>query len=128
VIGIEQAQVDRKARVLYYTAEGAPGLMRRELDGGAERLVTPAITPDLGGGWRVVDGRIWYFAELGIRNAALRELDPATGADRLVTRLDLLIGDVSFSVMPGGGAILFAPVDIEDTDIGALRLVRAGTR
>ena len=128
VDGIEQAQVDRKARVLYYTAEGAPGLMRRELDGGAERLVTPAITPDLGGGWRVVDGRIWYFAELGIRNAALRELDPATGADRLVTRLDLLIGDVSFSVMPGGGAILFAPVDIEDTDIGALRLVRAGTR
>lgn len=128
VEGIEQAQVDRKARVLYYTAEGAPGLMRRELDGGAERLVTPAITPDLGGGWRVVDGRIWYFAELGIRNAALREFDPATGADRLVTRLDLLIGDVSFSVMPGGGAILFAPVDIEDTDIGALRLVRAGTR
>jgi Tol biopolymer transport system component/DNA-binding winged helix-turn-helix (wHTH) protein len=126
VEGIAQAQVDGKARALYYTAEGMPGLMRREFDGGTERLVTPAIGPDLGGGWRIVDGRIWYFSELGIRSAALHELDPATGADRLVTRLDLLIGDVSFSVMPGGQAILFAPVDIEDTDIGALRLVRAG--
>lgn len=128
VEGIAQAQVDADARALYYTAEGMPGLMRRELDGGAERLVTPAIGPDLGGGWRVVDGHIWYFAELGIRSAALHELDPATGTDRLITRLDLLIGDVSFSVMPGGEAILFAPVDIEDTDIGALRLVRADAR
>ncbi|MGN6518626.1 MAG: winged helix-turn-helix domain-containing protein [Dokdonella sp.] len=128
VEGVEQAQVDAQARALYYTAAGVPGLMRRELDGGAERLVTRAIGPDLGSGWRVVDGHIWYFAELGIRSAALHELDPATGADRLVTRLDLLIGDVSFSVMPGGDAILFAPVDIEDTDIGALRLVRTDRR
>ncbi|HEU4663442.1 MAG TPA: hypothetical protein VFS55_05370, partial [Dokdonella sp.] len=128
VEGIEQAQLDRPARVLYYTAAGTKGLMRRELDGGAERLVTPAITADLGSGWRVVDGRIWYFAELGIRTAALRELDPSSGADRLVTRLDMLIGDIGFSVMPGGDAILFAPVDVEDTDIGALRLVRADAR
>ena len=128
VQGIADAQVDRATRSLYYTTNAADGLFRRDLDSGADRLVTSKVTAQLLDGWRVVDGRIWYLADLGVRTAIVHEFDPASGADRVITKLDALLRDISFSVTPARDAIIFAPVDVEDTDIGMFRLARAHAR
>ncbi len=125
VRGIAYLQVDPATRSAYYTVHERPGLFRRELDSGVEHLVTPKITSDLFDGWRLVDGRIWYLADFGVRTAVMREFDPADGSDRVVTRLSALMQDASFSVTPDRDSIIFAPVDVEDTDIGIFRLQRS---
>ncbi len=126
VSGIAHAQVSAKTRSVYYTTYAATGLFRRDLDGGKEQLVTSKITSDLINGWQLVDGHIWYLGDFGLRTAVLRDFDPASGEDRVVTRLNVLLKDVSFSVTPDHASIIFAPVDVEDTDIGMFRLHRTG--
>jgi Tol biopolymer transport system component/DNA-binding winged helix-turn-helix (wHTH) protein len=121
---VVHAQVEPATRSLYYTTRGADGLFRRDLDSGADRLVTDKVTAQSFDGWRVVDGRIWYLADLGVRTAMLHEFDPTNGEDRVVSHLDALLQDISFSVTPARDALIFAPVDVEDTDIGMFRLTR----
>jgi Tol biopolymer transport system component/DNA-binding winged helix-turn-helix (wHTH) protein len=125
VSGIAYAHVDPSTRSVYYTSNAKDGLFRRDLDGGDEHFVTPKVSSSLMSGWRVIDGRIWYLADLGIRTAVMREFDPASGEDRVVTRLGMLLQDINFSVTPARDAIIFAPVDVEDTDVGMLHLTRA---
>jgi Tol biopolymer transport system component/DNA-binding winged helix-turn-helix (wHTH) protein len=127
VTGIAYAHVDRATRSVYYTSSLVEGLFRHELDTGADTLVTLNVTARSMNGWQLVGDRIWYWADLGVRTASLREFDPASGQDRLVTKLDILMEDVSFSVTPARDALIFAPVDVEDTDIGMFRLTRSGT-
>jgi Tol biopolymer transport system component/DNA-binding winged helix-turn-helix (wHTH) protein len=125
VPGIEQAHVDPVARSVYYTTTVKDGLFRRELDSGAERLVTSKVTDALTNGWRLVDGHVWYLSDIGVRAANLHDFDPANGEDHVVTHLSVLMQEFSFSITPAHDSIIFAPVDIEDTDIGMFRLTRA---
>ncbi|MFC4822067.1 winged helix-turn-helix domain-containing protein [Dokdonella ginsengisoli] len=118
------AQIDPATHSLYYTSGVEPGLHRRALDGDADERVTPDTLDFPRSGWRVVGGRIWYLADLGVRSANLREFDPATGSGRLVTRLDMLLQSLDFEVTKSGDALIFAPVDAEDTDVGFFRLSR----
>ena len=124
VPGIAYAQVDPLTRSVYYTLNTMDGLFRRDLDSGVERLVLPKVSSILGSGWQIVDGHVWYLADIGIRSAVMHDFNPANGEDREVRKLDLLLQDFSFSVTPKHDAIIFAPVDIEDTDIGMFRLTR----
>ncbi|MEO7324992.1 MAG: winged helix-turn-helix domain-containing protein [Dokdonella sp.] len=124
VPGIAYAQVDPLTRSVYYTSNATDGLFRRDLDNGAERLVLPKISSSLGSGWQIVDGHVWYLTDIGIRSAVMHDFDPANGEDREVRKLDLLLQDFSFSITPQHDAIIFAPVDVEDTDIGTFRLTR----
>lgn len=122
---IVSAQVDPATRSLYYTSGTEPGLHRRALDGEADERVTPATLDFPRIGWRVVGGRVWYLAELGVRSAHLREFDPAAGSDRFVTKLDMLLGSLDFDVTRAGDVLIFSPIAAEDTDIGFFRLRRA---
>ncbi|MEO5560973.1 MAG: winged helix-turn-helix domain-containing protein [Dokdonella sp.] len=124
VPGIAYAQIDPLTRSVYYTSNSTDGLFRRDLDSGDERLVLPKVSSILGSGWQIVDGHVWYLADIGIRTAVMHDFDPANGEDREVRKLDLLLQDFSFSVTPKHDAIIFAPVDVEDTDIGMFRLAR----
>lgn len=124
VPGVAYAQVDPLTRSVYYTSNLTDGLFRRDLDSGAERLVLPKVSSILGSGWQIVDGHVWYLADIGIRTAVMHDFDPANGEDREVRKLDLLLQDFSFSITPRHDAIIFAPVNVEDTDIGMFRLTR----
>lgn len=122
--GIVSGQVDPATRSLYYTSSAVPGLHRRALDGDADEQVTPATLNFPRVGWRVAGGHVWYLADLGVRTANLREYDPANGSDRLAAELDLLLQGVDFDVTPARDALVFTPVDVEDTDVGIFRLSR----
>lgn len=122
--GIVSAQVDASTRSLYYTSNAAPGLHRRALDGGGDERVTPEALRFPRAGWRVVGGQVWYLADLGVRSANLRAFDPASGGDRVVAKLDMALQSVDFDVTPARDALIFTPVDIEDTDVGIFRLSR----
>ncbi|GAA0718537.1 winged helix-turn-helix domain-containing protein [Dokdonella soli] len=126
--GVAYAQVDEKTRSLYYTTSAADGLFRRDLGGGADHFITSGPTLGLMNGWRLVDGRVWYLADLGVRTMTLHEFDPANGKDRAVAKLGALLEDLSFSVTPNHDAIIFTPVDVEDTDVGMFRLARTSGR
>jgi len=122
---IIQARVDSATRTVYYTVGDGRGLFRRNLDDGDEQFVSSKVLSSLAGGWSLVDGHVWYISDYGIRTATLNDLDPADGSDRIVGKLDLLIQDFTFGVMPGHESIIFSPVDVEDTDVGMFRLSRA---
>lgn len=121
---VASAQVDPATHALYYTSGAEPGLRRRALDGDADERVTPATLAFPRSGWRMAGGRIWYLADLGVRSANLREFDPSTGSGRLVTRLDMMLQSLDFDVSRSGDALIFAPIDAEDTDVGFFRLHR----
>ena len=121
---VVSAQVDPASHSLYYTSGVEPGLHRRSLDGDADERITPDTVELPRKGWRVAGGHVWYLADLGVRSGNLREFDPATGSDRLAAKLDLLLESVDFDVTPSGDALIFAPVDAEDTDVGFFRLTR----
>ena len=122
---IIQARMDPVTQKVYYTVGDGRGLFRRSLDDGDEQLVTSKVLSSLAGGWSLVDGHVWYISDYGIRTATLHDLDPTDGSDRIVGKLDLLIQDFTFGVMPGHDSIIFSPVDVEDTDVGMFRLSRA---
>ncbi|MEO8458939.1 MAG: winged helix-turn-helix domain-containing protein [Dokdonella sp.] len=124
VSGIAYLQVDPATRSVLYTTFEKAGLYRYELDSGGERFVTSKVTTDLFNGWRLVDGRIWYLADLSVRSAVMHEFNPEDGADRVITQFNVLMQDISFSVTPSHDSIIFAPVDVEDTDVGMFRLQR----
>ena len=119
---VEHVELDRNTRMVYYTKFDDVGIFRRPLDGGAEQLVTRSITSTAMDGWRVVDGRVWYVTGMMLKPFDLREVDPATGADRALMRVNGWLHNVNFSVSPAHDRVLLAPMGPEDEDIGAFNL------
>ncbi len=123
--GVAFAQVDPAAHAIYYTASSGEGLYRFDLDSGEQRFVTPKVSSTTTLGWRVVDGHIWYLTGVEVRPLVLRDLDPATGEERELKRLDIVLKDVNFSVTPARDAMVLSEVGTEDTDVGMFTLTRA---
>ena len=94
------------------------------LGDGDAQFVTPKVDAVTMNGWRIVDGRIWYESGLGVSPAVLREIDPATGAEREVARLDVALEETGFSVTAQRDGVIVTPIGSEDTDVGTFRLMR----
>lgn len=122
---VARIAVDAASRSVFYTTTAEQGLFRTGLDGGEAQLVSKAIT-SLTSGWQVVDGAIWYISDIEVDTANLHALDLASGEDRVISRFEAIMRDVSFSVMPDRRSIIAVPFSAEDTDVGLLRLSRAG--
>jgi Tol biopolymer transport system component/DNA-binding winged helix-turn-helix (wHTH) protein len=119
------AQVDPKARTVYYTTSAGDGLYRYDLDTGKQRFVSPKVSSVTTNGWRVVDGHIWYMTGFEVRPVVLHDLDPATGAEHEIRRIDIALKDVNFSVTPDQSALVLSQIGTEDTDVGMFTLTRA---
>ena len=122
--GVAYADVDTPAHRIYYTSVER-GLFRRGFDDGPAEFVTSKVNALTLNGWRVVDGRVWYITGIGDKPEALREVDPATGDEREIARLNVTLRDVNFSVMPERDGVIVSVVGAEDTDVGAFDLTRA---
>ena len=125
--GVARVQVDAASRSVYFTTSAERGLFRVKLEGGAAEPVSRQITA-LTSGWQLVDGGIWYIADIEVDSASLHALDPASGEDRVISRFDAILRDLAFSVMPDRGSIIAVPFLSEDTDVGLFRLERADMR
>ncbi len=122
---VAYAQVDAAARAVYYTTSSGDGLYRFDLDSGAQRFVSPKVSSVTTNGWRVVDGRIWYLSGFEVKPLVLHELDPTTGEERELKRIDIALKDVNFSVAPSRDAIVLSEIGTEDTDVGMFTLTPA---
>ena len=122
---VARIEVDAASRSVYYTTTAEHGLFQAALDGGAPQRVSAAIT-SLTSGWHVVDGSIWYITDIEVDSASLHALEPASGADRVISRFDAIMRDLDFSVMPDRRSIIAVPFSSEDTDVGLFQLMRAG--
>ncbi|MEP7042395.1 MAG: winged helix-turn-helix domain-containing protein [Dokdonella sp.] len=120
---VAEFELDPSSRSIYYTPTAQSGLFRFDLDTAVTQLVSPKIT-SVSANWHLVDGRIWYIGDIEVMSANLHELDPASGADRVISPLKALMRDLHFSVMPDRKAIVAVPFGAEDTDIGMLQLTR----
>jgi len=125
--GVAFAQVDAAAHAIYYTSSSGEGLYRFDFDSGERRFVTPKVSSVTTLGWRVVDGHIWYLTGIEVRPVVLRDLDPATGEERELKRLDIALKDVNFSITPQRDAMVLSEVGTEDTDVGMFTLTRASS-
>lgn len=125
--GVARVQLDVASRSAYFTTSAERGLFRIALAGGVAEPVTEAITA-LTSGWQLVDGSIWYIADIEVDSASLHALDPRSGEDRVITRFDAILRDLAFSVMPDRRSIIAVPFRSEDTDVGLFRLERTDTR
>jgi Tol biopolymer transport system component/DNA-binding winged helix-turn-helix (wHTH) protein len=125
--GVAFAQPDAASRSIYYTTTAGDGLYRYALDTGESRFVSAHVSSVNTNGWRVVDGRIWFLTGIEVKPIALRELDPATGEERVLGYFDVTLKDVNFSVMPDRKSVLLSQIGTEDTDIGTFTLKRAVT-
>jgi hypothetical protein len=123
--GVAFAQVDAAAHAIYYTASSGEGLYRFDLDSGEQRFVTPKVSSTTTLGWRVVDGHIWYLTGVEVKPVVLHDLDPATGEERELKRINIALKDVNFSITPNRDAMVFSEIGTEDTDVGMFTLTRA---
>ena len=122
---VAYAQVDAAARAVYYTTSSGDGLYRFDLDSGEQRFVSPKVSSVTTNGWRVVDGRIWYLSGVEVKPVVLHELDPTTGEEHELKRIDIALKDVNFSVTPHRDAIVLSQIGTEDTDVGMFTLTPA---
>jgi Tol biopolymer transport system component len=125
--GVAFAQADPDAHAVYYTATSGEGLYRFDLASGEQRFVSPKVSSVTTNGWRIVDGHIWYLTGVELKPIVLHDLDPATGEERELKRIDIALKDVNFSITPGRDAIVLAEIGSEDTDVGLFTLTRART-
>jgi len=125
--GIAFAQVDARARAIYYTTSDGEGLYRYAIDDGAKRFVSPNVSSVTTNGWRVVDGHVWYVTGVEVKPVVLHDLDPETRTDTELGRLDITLKDVNFSVMPERKSLVLSEIGTEDTDVGMFTLTRAGS-
>jgi Tol biopolymer transport system component len=126
--GVAFAQVDADAHAIYYTASSGEGLYRVDLDSGEQRFVTPKVSSVTTLGWRVVDGHIWYLTGVELKPVVLHDLDPATGEEHELKRIDIALKDVNFSITPGRDAMVLSEIGTEDTDVGMFTLKRVSAR
>ncbi|MGH8173802.1 MAG: winged helix-turn-helix domain-containing protein [Rhodanobacteraceae bacterium] len=125
--GVAYAQLDEKARALYYTPSAGRGLFRFDFATGEDRFITPKVNAISMNAWRVIDGHIWWMTGAALKRSNVHELDPATGEERIVGQVDAGFQDLAFSVMPDRKSLIATPVGTQDTDIGMFRLTRNET-
>jgi hypothetical protein len=125
--GVAFAQLDASTRSIYYTTTAGDGLYRYAIDSGEKRFISPKVSSVTTNGWRIVDGHVWFVTGVETKPVVLHDLDPATGEERVLGRLDITLKDVNFSVMPDRSAIVLSQIGSEDTDVGMFTLTRAVT-
>lgn len=123
--GVAFAQIDVAAHAVYYTASSGEGLYRVDLDSGEQHFVSPKVSSLTTNGWRIVDGHIWYLSGFEAKPVVLHDLDPATGEEHALKRIDIALKDVNFSITPKRDAIVLSEIGTEDTDVGMFTLTRA---
>ena len=104
----------------------AGGSVHRAALGSGEVALVSDRLPDGVSSWRIVDGAIWYIADIEEKTAKLHAFDPVSGADRLVLAVDAIMRNLDFSVAPDRGRVFVVPFATEDTDIGMVTLSRGG--
>jgi len=124
--GIAFAQVDVELHAVYYTTT-AGGLFRYDLDSGEKRFISSNISSVTANGWRVVGGHIWYLTGFEVKPIVLHDLDPATGEEHVLRRMDISLKDVNFTVMPDRKSLVLSEIGTEDTDVGTFTLTRSET-
>ncbi|MGA8277811.1 MAG: winged helix-turn-helix domain-containing protein [Rhodanobacteraceae bacterium] len=122
---VSRARYDPATGNVYYTKISQVGLFRRSIAGGGEQQITQRIYGFVTDGWQVLDGKIWYTPSMLNAPTVLHRLDPATGIDEVVAKIDAAVRDVRFAVSPDRQHVVLAASGPEDTDIGAFRLVAA---
>jgi len=109
---------------VWYEPTSGGRLYRVGFDAGAPRVASETV-PDGAGYWRIVDGEVWYIADVEEKTANLHAFDPGSGRDRVVLAFDAIMRSLDFGVMPDRRSLVVVPFETEDTDIGMLRLARA---
>lgn len=121
---VAYARVDRAHRAIYFTTTAGRGLYRLDIDSGQKRFVSAKVNAVSMNGWRIVDGRVWYLEGVNDKPVHVREIDPDTGTDRLIGKLDVGLRDLDFSPTPDRKSVVLSQLGTEDTDVGMFRLVR----
>jgi hypothetical protein len=103
------------------------GLYRLDPASGAERLVSSTINAAHLDGWLVQAGRVFYIEAQAVGPSNVREIDPATGEDRVLATIPDSIADLSFGVSRDRRRVVVVRVAAPDTDVGAMTLRRATT-
>lgn len=116
---------DAATASVWFEPTAGGSVHRVALDGGEAALVSERL-PDGVGSWRIVDGAVWYIADIEEKTAKLHAFDPATGVDRFVLSVDAIMRNLDFSVAPDRARAFVVPFATEDTDIGMVTLSRAG--
>ena len=60
-----------------------------------------------------------------MKPVVLHDLDPATGEEHELKRIDIALKDVNFSITPARDAMVLSEIGTEDTDVGMFTLTRA---
>ncbi len=123
---VARADADQASDALYFTRITEPGLFRLDGRSGEETRMSEAINASHLDGWRVQQGRIFYFVPKATGPSEVHVSDARTGEDRKVANVPGTIGDLSFSVSHDGRRVVLSRVVSEDTDVGAFNLSRDG--
>jgi Tol biopolymer transport system component/DNA-binding winged helix-turn-helix (wHTH) protein len=122
--GVARVEYDHEAGAIYYTKIGETGLFRLDPASRTQMRVSSTVNAAHLDGWLVQAGRIFYIEALAIGPSNVREIDPATGDDRVVATIPESIADMGFSVSHDGRRVVVVRVAAPDTDVGALTLRR----
>jgi Tol biopolymer transport system component/DNA-binding winged helix-turn-helix (wHTH) protein len=125
--GVARVDYDHAASTVYFTKISERGLYRLDPASGAERLVSSTINAAHLDGWLVQAGRVFYIEAQAVGPSNVREIDPATGEDRVLATIPDSIADLSFGVSRDRRRVVVVRVAAPDTDVGAMTLRRATT-
>lgn len=123
--GVARADYDRAADAVYFTKINETGLFRLDRASGTQSRVSSTVNAAHLDGWLLQGGRIYYIDALAVGPSKVREVDPASGADRVVATIPESIADMGFSVSHDGRRVVVVRVAAPDTDVGALTLQRS---
>ena len=121
---VSNVDFDNADAALYFSPRVVGGGVYRAAFDHGEAALVPHEMPMRQGRWRVAAGELWYFSDLTEKTATLNAYDLASGRDREVAKLDAILLDTAFSVLPDRKGILLAPSDHDDTDVGMFKLER----
>ncbi len=120
---VDMLDVDAATAQIWFEPTAGGSVHRVGYQGGTPVLVSDRL-PDGVNTWRIVDGEIWYVADIEDKTAKLHAFDPVSGKDRLVLAFDAIMRNLDISVLPDRKSLIAVPFGTEDTDIGLLHLAR----
>jgi Tol biopolymer transport system component/DNA-binding winged helix-turn-helix (wHTH) protein len=123
--GVARVEYDHEAGAVYYTKIGETGLFRLDPVSGVEARVSSTVNAAHLDGWLVQAGRVFYIEARAVGPSNVREIDSATGDDRVIATIPESIADMGFSVSHDGRRVVVVRVAAPDTDVGALTLRHA---